>query len=298
MSEEHPIRAQVLRAIAANREPGFHFAGNLLDLSFDRVEAQDTRLSLDVAPHVAGADGELNIGALAMLADFGLAGCMRATLEPHQRLATVSMTLEFTALPRVGRLEARSRFAGFVREGRGRVGKAEVRIANEAGTACVGTGAFMALDPPSDVKLHPVPHRNRRSPPVRPLQESELTESEKEILRRADEAIRHPQPSFIERFWGLATGSMDNGPHVANRVGHAQGGVLLGLAASAACRALPASWRLSSVSGWYLRPGQGSPLVAAATVLHHGRLTAVAHIPVSDPRGRTVIDVMTTHAHA
>lgn len=298
MSENQPIRAHVLRAIAANREPGFHFAGNLLDLSFDKVEPQDTRLSLDVAPHLADADGQLNIGALAMLADFGLAGCMRATLEPHQRLATVSLTLEFAALPRTGRLEARSTFAGFVREGRGSVGKGEVRIASDRGTICVGTGAFMALDPPAGVKLHPVPHRNRRSPPTRPLRESDLTDGEKEIVRRAEEAILHPKPSFIERFWGLAGASMENGPHVGNRVGHAQGGVLLGLAASAACRALPASWRLSSISGWYLRPGQGSPLTAATTVLHQGRLTAVARTPVADPHGRTVIDVMTTHALA
>jgi len=298
MSENQPIRAHVLRAIAANREPGLHFAGNLLDLSFDKVEPQDTRLSLDVAPHLADADGQLNIAALAMLADFALAGCMRATLEPHQRLATVSMALEFTALARTGRLEARSAFAGFVRQGKGRVGKAEVRITQESGTACVGTGAFMALDPPADVTLHPVPHRNRRSPPVPPLRESELTQGEKEILRRADEAIRHPQPSFIERFWGLAQPSMENGPHVGNRVGHAQGGVLLGLAASSACRALPPGWRLSSISGWYLRPGQGSPLTAATTVLHQGRLTAAARTPVTDPDGRTVIDVMTTHARA
>lgn len=297
MSENERIRAQVLRAIAANREPGFHFAGNLLDVSFDKVEPQDTRLSLDVAPHLADADGQLNIGALAMLADFGLAGCMRATLEPHQRLATVSMTLEFTALPRTGRLEARSGFAGFVRQGRGRVGKAEVRIANGSGIVCVGTGAFMALDPPAGVKLHPVPHRNRRSPPARLLRESDLTDGEKEILRHADEAMRHPRPSFIERFWGLASASMQNGPHVGNRVGHAQGGVLLGLAASSACRALPASWRLSSIAGWYLRPGQGSPLTAATTVLHEGRLTAVARTAVTDAHGRTVIDVMTTHAH-
>lgn len=287
----------MLRAIAANREPGFHFAGNLLELSFDKVEPGDTRLSLDVAPHIADADGQLNIGALAMLADFALAGSMRATLEPHQRLATVSMTLEFTAAPRTGRLDALGTFAGFVREGKGRVGKTEVRIANEHGIVCVGTGAFMALDPPADVKLHPVPHRNRRSPPVAPLRESELTESENEILQRADEAIADPKPSFIERFWGLATGSMENGPHVGNRVGHAQGGVLLGLAASAACRALPASWRLSAISGWFLRPGEGTPLGARTSVVHQGRLTAVARTPVSDPQGRTVIEVMTTHAH-
>src|SRR5688572_15073191 len=118
------IREQVLRALAANREPGFHFAGNLLELSFDKVEPHDTRLSLDVAPHLADADGQLNLGAFAMLVDFALANCLRATLAPHQRLATVTMGIELTAAPRSGRLEAAGRIAGFVREGKGRVGKA------------------------------------------------------------------------------------------------------------------------------------------------------------------------------
>lgn len=299
------IREQVLRAIAQNREPGLHFAGNFLGISWDHVEAAGTRLSLDVEPHVADADGQLNIGALAMLADFALANCMRAILEPHQRLATVSMTMELTDAPRTGRLEATGRFRGFIREGRGRIGKSDVLVVSQDEILCTGSGAFMALDPPSDVKLHPVPHRRRGDPPVRLLDEGDLKEDEREILARTDQAIADPRPSFIEQFWGYlphrtthgASCKAPNGPHIGNRVGHAQGGVLLGLAANAAACALPPAWRLSAVSGWFLRPGQGKTLTAKASVVHQGRLTALARTVVSDPERRAVIEVMTTHAH-
>jgi acyl-coenzyme A thioesterase PaaI-like protein len=290
------IREQVLRAIAANREPGFHFAGNLLELSFDRVEPHDTRLSLDAAAHLTGADGQLNLGALAMLVDFAIAGAMRSTLAPHQRLATVSLAFELTNVPRTGRLEARATLGGFIREGKGRVGKGSVSVSSGQGVVCVGSGAFMALDPPSGVNLSPVPHRTRDMPPVAPLSAGEYTEEEQEIIARADAALADPRPSFIERFWGLGADSMENGPHVGNRVGHAQGGILLALGALAASRALPEQWRLSGVSGWYLRPGEGSPLSASASVVHEGRLTAALRTLVQAPDGKTVIEVMTTHA--
>jgi len=295
----------VLRGIAHNREPGLHFAGNFLGISWDHVAAHETRLSLDVAPHITDADGQLNVGALAMLVDFALANCMRAILEPHQRLATVSLAMELTDAPRTGRLHSTSHFRGFVREGRGRIGKSEVVISSESAPICVGSGAFMALDPPSDVKLHPVPHRKRDGPPVRVLNENELRNEEKAILARADKALAAPLPSFIESFWGYlphrtaggAACKAPNGPHIGNRVGHAQGGVLLGLAASTAAYALPQGWRLSGVSGWFLRPGQGEALTARSSVVHQGRLTALARTVVSDPERRAVIEAMTTHAH-
>jgi len=295
----------VLRGIAHNREPGLHFAGNFLGISWDHVEASETRLSLDVGPHIAGADGQVNIGALAMLVDFALANCMRAILEPHQRLATVSLTMELTDAPRTGRLEATGRFRGFIREGKGRIGKSEVSVVSRDKTLCIGSGAFMALDPPSDVRLHPVPHRRRDSPPVPLPSAGELNPSEREILQRAEAALENPHPSFIERFWGClphrtahgASCKAPNGPHIGNRVGHAQGGVLLGLAASTAACALPQGWRPSAISGWFLRPGQGEALTAKSSVVHQGRLTALARTVVSDPERRTVIEVMTTHAH-
>ena len=269
------------------------------------MSGEETRLSLDVAPHIANADGQINIGALAMLVDFALAGSMRATLEPHQRLATVSMTMELTAAPRTGRIETLSSFHGFVREGKGRIGKSQVLVSSGQQAICVGSSAFMALDPPSSVKLHPVPHRRRDSPAVSLLKETELKEDEKAILAHAEAALANPLSSFIERFWGTlphktksgASCVMPNGPHIGNRVGHAQGGVLLGLAASTAACALPSSWKLSAISGWYLRPGEGDALTARSSIVHQGRLTALLRTQVTNPDGDAVIEVMTTHVH-
>ncbi len=294
-----------MRGIALNREPGLHFAGNFLGVSFDRVTGEETRLSLDVAPHIADADGQANVGALAMLVDFALASSMRATLEPHQRLATVSLSMELTAAPRSGRLEAVASFWGFIREGRGRIGKSHVLVSNGKEAVCAGTSAFMALDPPSNVTLHPVPHRRRDSPPPVLLQERILKEDEKAILAQADAALANPRPSFIERFWGYLprrtkTGAacvMENGPHLGNRVGHAQGGVLLGLAATTACCTLPSNWRLSAISGWYLRPGEGKTLRAQSAIVHQGRLTALVRTKIINPERKPVLEVMTTHAH-
>ena len=269
------------------------------------MSIEESRLSLDVATHIAGADGQLDIGAFALLTDFALAATIRATHAPHQRLATVSMNMELTGAPLTGRLEAVSHFRGFVREGKGPVGKAEVVVSQNEKTVCIGTGAFMALDPPANVKLHPVPHRKRTDPPIHTVSEEDLGHEEKKILKTADSALAHPNPSFIEAFWGYrphktesgAYCTMHNGPHVGNRVGHAQGGVLLGLAASTANATLPATWRLSGVSGWFLRPGEGSELKARSAIVHHGRLTALVHTQVKNPEGSTVIEVMTTHAH-
>ena len=52
---------------------------------------------------------------------------------------------------RLAGLEARAALGGFIREGKGRVGKGSVSVSNGHGVVCVGTGAFMALDPPSEL---------------------------------------------------------------------------------------------------------------------------------------------------
>jgi len=36
------IRDRVLRGIALNRVPGFHFAGTFLEISYDKVDSADT----------------------------------------------------------------------------------------------------------------------------------------------------------------------------------------------------------------------------------------------------------------
>jgi acyl-coenzyme A thioesterase PaaI-like protein len=97
------IRTQVMRAIALNREPGYHFAGNFLDLSYDHVGTDHASLSVDVQSFSSTVDGQLSLSGFAILADLAMAGAVRAGLEPRTRLATVTMNLQFTGARADGR---------------------------------------------------------------------------------------------------------------------------------------------------------------------------------------------------
>lgn len=307
MSPEDRIRRRVLRAIALNRTPGLHFPGNFIELSFDQVASGDTRVSYETGPHCADAHGGADIGSLAILADFALGTAVRADLHPATRLATVSMTLELGAAPRAGIVTAASRGHGFVGEGEGRTGRGRVVIEDAGGEVGYGSGVFMVLKPPPQVTLHPVPLRRRgdAEPPL--LEERDLAPEELRILRHADEALEQAAKSgqpFIHHFWGFlpqaargaASCVMPVGPHVGNRVGYVQGGVLLGLAAVTAAAALPQTWMLSGIAAGFISPGEGRALKAQANVVHHGRRVSVIRTEVTRSDGRRVLEAMSTHA--
>jgi acyl-coenzyme A thioesterase PaaI-like protein len=292
------IRRRVLRGIALNRQPGFHFPGNFLDVSFDHVARDASRLSVAPGAWCADAEGQIDFGSLALLADLALAACMRAHLGRSTRLATVSMHLQFTGAARVGRLAAEGVFRGFLHHASGKLGMSRVTVAAKAGQVCYGSGTFMALDPPKNMTLHPVPLRNRNSPwPLR-LHESNLEPEERKILDRADAALS-ARGVFSENFWGIrpraGRGTLQNGLHVGNRVGHAQGGILLALAAATAGTALPPHWLLSGISAWYISPGEGKALRATSKVIHHGGLTAMVRTRITGRNRRRVLEVVTTH---
>ena len=302
MSPEDHIRRRVLRAIALNRTPGLHFPGNFIELSFDRVDSANTRLSYETDPQDPS-----DIGSLAILADFALGTAVRADLDPATRLATVSMTLELGAAPRAGIVRAASRCHGFVGEGEGRTGRGRVVIEDAGGEVGNGSGAFMVLKPPPQRTLHPVPLRKRGDAGPAPLAERDLAPEELRILRHADQALEHAAKSgqpFIRHFWGFlpqaarnaASCVMPVGPHVGNRVGYVQGGVLLGLAAVTATAALPETWTLSTIAAAFISPGEGSALKAQANVVHHGRRVSVIRTEITRSDGRRVLEVMSTHA--
>lgn len=301
------IRERVLRAIALNRTPGYHFAGNFVDLSFDRVAREDTRISYETGPHCLDLNGGTDIGSLAMAADFALGTSIRAELDRATRTATVSMGLEFGAPLPAGTVRAASRCHGYVGEGYGRIGRARVVLEGANGEIGYGSGQFMILKPPPKVTMHPVPHRKRGDPEPAALAEQDLTADERRILRHADEALERAaktrQP-FIRHFWGYlpeaergaASCVMPNGSHIGNRVGNVQGGIMLGLAAVTAAAALPERWTMSSITAAFISPGEGAQLKAQASVVHHGQRLSVVRTEVTRSDGRRVLDVMSTHA--
>jgi acyl-coenzyme A thioesterase PaaI-like protein len=283
----------VLRGIALNRRPGFHFPGNFLDVSFDRVGRAGTLLTMDPGPWCRDGSGQTGLSSLMILADLACGSSVRARLSREARVATVSLSLQFTGARRTGRLAARGEFQEFFRDGAGRLGLTRVSVQGRDGLICYGTASFMALSPPAGVKLHPVPLRNRKSAPPPSLGEKQLSGDERRILARAD-AVLARKGSFIDHFWG-GGGSLKNGLHAGNRVGHAQGGILIALAAHSASSRLGKGWRLSGVTALYISPGEGSTLRAKSDVVHRGRLTVVIAIRVTGKAGRLVLEVISTH---
>jgi len=299
------FRRRVLRGLAANRTPGFHFAGNFLGVSYDRVASDGARISLEAGPHCIDSRGEMDLGAVAMLADIALATSIRCAIDSDRaRLATVSMHLQFTGAAITGKLEAFGEFQGFLAGTAARQGVSRVALDANGTRVGFGSGAFMALEPPAGVTMHPVvPERPREAAP---LDESRLEPGEAAILRHADEVLARIKStsSLIEAFWGFeahrtesgGAATLKNGGHVSNRVGHVQGGLLVGLSAKTAMAALPATWMLASVSACFVSPGEGESLHASSKVIHHGRDTAVVRTEVTGVDGRKVLQTMSTHA--
>ena len=310
MSIESDIRERVLRGLAMNRTPGYHYAGNFLDFSFEHVAVDDVRMRMSVGPHVAEANGNVNYCALAILADMGMAANIRAGHTLATRVATVQMNLQFTGSPMTGRLLSASRLQEYVKGCNSAQGAAEVTVSADGVPVCYGTGTFMVLEPPPGVALYSMSHRKETDPPIAPLAERELKRDEKKVLAIADAALAEMRAggNFIKSFWGVKTharhtgaggavGALNNSPHVGNRVGHLQGGVTMGLGVATAETALPANWMLSAVTAWYIRPGEGRVIKAKSKIIHQGRLTAVVRTEITGKNNKRVMEMITTHAH-
>lgn len=293
------IRSRILRGLALNRTPGFHFPGSFLDVSFDRVTRDDSRLSILPGPWCLGPDRQVDFASLAMLADLALASCLRPRVGFDTRLGTISLSLQFTGARRIGRLRAHARFEAFLTEAAGRLGMSRVAVEGDDGLICYGHGTFMVLKPPPGVALHPVPRRHRRSPEPPRLDPATLRPEERAVVDFADEVLAGGG-NFVEGFWGARAvegeGALRNGPHTANRVGHLQGGLLFSLSAQTAASALPPGWHLSGIKALYIRPGEGAQLRAKSTVLHQGGLTAVVRTEVRGRGRRRVLEVLSTHS--
>src|SRR5512141_2904808 len=132
-----------------------------------------------------------------------------------------------------------------------------------------------------------------------------MTRDERALLRHADAMLADGSTDFLQRFWGYAGAHrtkegaacvMKNGSHVANRVHHVQGGILLGLAASTAIAALPHKWAITGITTCFVSPGLGRALRARSKVVHHGLMTAVVRTEIVGPNRRRVLEALSTHS--
>ena len=307
VSNSHPILERARIAVALNRTPGYHFCGNFFNLLYDDVDNQHSIVHMDPAVQCADQDGQLSMTAFAMLADMGLATGIRFGLDKTTRLATVSISLQLTGAPRLGRASASSKSQGFIQGASAQQGLSQTRITAGDDLICIGHGAFMILPVPGGKILDPIPWVETKPPENPPLDLSTLSDDEAWVLKRVEQAIEKNTSeggNFVTHFLGLypvvqengAHVVIENGAHIANRVKHVQGGIVLALGMETAAAALGAEWLLSGVTATYISPGEGETISATSTIVHRGRMTAVVSTQVMNSTGRKALEVITTHA--
>jgi acyl-coenzyme A thioesterase PaaI-like protein len=304
--EAELIRHRVLLALAANRTPGFHFPGHLLALAWPRIGDNDLEEVMPDGPQARNVDGTLNLAAFCVQLDTALATASRLKIERGARQATVHLHAQFTGEPLRGELRAHTQMGGYTTGAAARESMTSGTVFAGGVPVCHASGTFIVLPPPPGVNLAPLPWQRESGELASPLNKEDLGSDERAVMKACNTALRRAdqQHAFIEHFWGAlpvptGTGSRCTvriGPQHGNRVGHVQGGLLLGLAAIAARAAAPQHPQLSAIAAWYISPGQDRPLKITSRRFHEGRSFAAVRTEIRNADGTRVLEVMSHHA--
>ncbi|HSN41762.1 MAG TPA: acyl-CoA thioesterase domain-containing protein [Burkholderiales bacterium] len=305
-SDASAIRNQVLLGLAGNRSPGFHFPGHFLQLAWPRIGEDSVDEAMPAGPHCRDADGNIHLAALGVMLDTALATAPRLKIAPGARQATVQLNVQFTGHPARDDLVMTAKLLGFSAGTAVRHSLAGGTLFSSGRPVCHANGSFVVLPPPAGVTLAPLPWQRTDGLRNEPLTDAELDAGERAVIRACDAALakadgKHP---FIEHFWNAlpehthhgARCAVKNGPHIGNRVGHVQGGILLGLAAATAVAAVPRHPMLSGISSWFISPGKGKALRVRSKVLHAGRSFAVVRTEIKTADGTRVLETVSNHA--
>lgn len=306
-SDAAGIRRQVLLALAANRTPGYHYPGYFLECHWPRIGDDELDAAIPDTPQARNVDGTTSLAAIFVLLDVALATAARLKIERGVRQATVHMHAQFTGVPLRGGLRAHSRMLGYTAGSPARQAMTAATVYAGDAVACHADGSFIQLPPPPGVTLAALPWQSESgATPATLLKPRELRPDERPVLRACNAALRHADDrhAFVEHFLGAlpvptesgARCTVKIGPQHANRVGHVQGGLLLGLAAMTACAAAPKHPQLSAIASWYISPGQGRALKIASRRIHEGRSFAAVRTEVKNADGSRVLEVVSHHA--
>jgi acyl-coenzyme A thioesterase PaaI-like protein len=305
-SAAHDIRRRMLAALARSRTPGFHFPGYLLQLAWPHIGAASITETMPAWTHACNAGGEISFAALGVMLDTALATAPRLKIATGARQATVQLHAQFTGHASSGNLSMEAVLEGFSDGGSVRQALTRGVLSSAGKPICHASGTFVVLPPPVGVKLAPLPWQRGGGARLEPLDMSELDVSERAVMKACDRALAAADGthSFIEHFWGVlprpapggARCTVKIGPHLGNRVGHVQGGLLWGLAAATARAAVPRHPALSTISAWFVSPGRGTSLRIRSKVLHAGRSFAVVRTEIRNADGARVLEVVSNHA--
>jgi acyl-coenzyme A thioesterase PaaI-like protein len=304
--EAEEIRHRVLLALAANRAPGFHFPGHLLALAWPRIGDNDLEEVMPDGPQARNVDGTVSLAAFCVQLDTALATASRLKIERGARQATVHLHAQLTGAPLRGEIRAHTRMRGYTTGAAARQSMTSGTVYAGSVPVCHASGIFIVLPPPPGVNLAPLPWQRESGVPSTPLKMKDLEPDERVVLRACNSALRRAddQRAFIEHFWGALPVPTDTGsrctvrigPQHGNRVGHVQGGLLLGLAAITARAAAPQHPQLSAIAAWYISPGQGRALKITSRRFHEGRSFAAVRTEIRNADGTRVLEVVSHHA--
>ena len=302
------LRELVLRGLARNRIPGLHFPGNFLALERRRFDRDAVSIALPRGAHIEDGKGRVGLSAVMLLVDVTLATAMRPFLAPGVRTATVSMQVNFTGVPAVGPLLCSARCLGFSHDAVLPQAICRGELTSGSEIVCYCSGSFVQLDTPANVTLAPTAWEVEPVSDPPPLEARSLDQPERKILRHADRRLSAlpPDEAFVNRFWGGDVHAADGkarsrlmlGPHVNNRVGNAQGGVMMAHAAVTAAHAVPRHRLIESIAAWFISPGAGTALRLRSETIQQGRSLAVVRTQVFAPGRKRVLEVISNHAVA
>ena len=307
--DRHAILQRTLSALAGNRAPGFHFPGYFLQFEWPRIGERDVLQTMVAGDHCLDADGSVSPAALGVAVDGALASAARLGTETGGRLATVNLSVQYTGhKAAAGVLEATGQLEGFSESAAASHAITRCVVTSAGRPVCYATGTFVPLPAPPGVELAPLPWQQSGATRAAPLEMASLTEPERKVMAAAKRALARADArhAFIERLWGVLPKKTAGGascrvpivPQIGNRVGHVQGGIMLGLAQATAGAAVPAHPTVSTISAWYISPGRGDALSVRSRVVHAGRSFAVVRTEVRNADRSLVLEAMSNHAAA
>lgn len=290
-----PFSQHVLRALNAARTPGWMFPAHLLDVFFEQQVSEDGAIALmHIGDHCRDASGRVSTAALSVLADVCMAAAVRGYVGKSVRVATVSMRLSFNQRPCKGRLRAVAKVQFLPTERAVATAVVAVRISDEEGGWCVtGEATFAVLENKQGTAQHPLP---TQSTLTSTLDSRELSDEEQEVWNRARTCEAYGLGA-LESFWSLSatcteiTGeggqwTANIAKHNSNRVGHLQGGVLLGLLARASQGTAKTDFELGDIYVQYLDAVSGPQALIQSKALRLGRNTAFIYATMSSAQGQ------------
>lgn len=295
-----PAVRRALRAVARQRSVGLHFFGHFagIELVGERSDGAELRLER-FDPEVSRALSPYELGTFA---DLTMGQSIRTRMPEGLRLATSSLALHHgpTSVARAYLAVGEVQWLDLER----RTATATCRITDETGRlVVVASGSFSALPPPRGVTLKRITW-DVLEDGVPGVGLADLEGDEERAVRAVGEAVALASSgdAVVEELVGVRwseegdtlVGTLDAGPQHVNRVGHLQGGLIYGLAATAAQRLVPGA---SVVEGHvqFLRAGQPGPVQVRAERLRVGRSVGFARVQLTQG-GEVTVDARATLA--